>query len=408
MEEKQKNTESNTECCSTGKCNNWPYIVIIILLVIIAILAFFAWANIWGKWGLSFGWIKLPGIENKKDNTTGSDNVGAKDIVVKIVWDKRCKDCYTDEIITSLKSVPFLTGATFEEMDFKDEWASDLLKENGVTKLPAFLLNTNNVSDEQFKSFLTATPAWLYSLNVWAKFDPYAEVCDNKADDNEDGKIDCEDPTCTWDYRCTKVDKPVADLYIMSYCPYWLQAQKWYLEVISKLGKVADVNVKWVQYVMHGQKEADENVVQYCIQKEQKETYAKYLNCFLAADWKWEACRKEAWINEKKLTSCIDATKKEFKVDENMKDTTKQYPDFTIDKEAAVKAWVQWSPSFVLNGKMVENIWRNAKAYAEAICSTFKDRPKECDETFQDVNFDPMFWFTTWNGANAANSGCAQ
>jgi hypothetical protein len=53
---------------------------------------------------------------------------------------------------------------------------------------------------------------------------------------------------------------------------------------MSKLGEVADVNVKFVQYIMHGQKEADENVVQYCIQKEQKDKYIDYLNCFLAEE----------------------------------------------------------------------------------------------------------------------------
>jgi hypothetical protein len=53
---------------------------------------------------------------------------------------------------------------------------------------------------------------------------------------------------------------------------------------MSKLSKVADINVKFVQYVMHEQKEADENVVQYCIQKNQKDKYVKYLNCFLAED----------------------------------------------------------------------------------------------------------------------------
>jgi hypothetical protein len=55
---------------------------------------------------------------------------------------------------------------------------------------------------------------------------------------------------------------------------------------MDKLGKVADVNIKFVQYIMHGQKEADENVVQYCIQKEQEPKYLKYLKCFLEADGK--------------------------------------------------------------------------------------------------------------------------
>ena len=50
----------------------------------------------------------------------------------------------------------------------------------------------------------------------------------------------------------------------------------------------------------------------------------------------------------------------------------------------------------------------SAKAYADAICSTFKNKPAECNQEFQDVTFDPMFGFTTWNWSAIANSGCGQ
>jgi hypothetical protein len=215
------------------------------------------------------------------------------------------------------------------------------------------------------------------------------------------------DPTCWNNFKCAKkVEKPVAELYIMSYCPYWLQAQKWYLEVMDKLWKVADVKVKFVPYIMHWQKEADENVVQYCIQSEQSDKYKSYLKCFLDAEWKEEACRKETKIDETKLKSCITNTKKTYKVDDLMKDKSKQYPDFTIDKESATKAWVQWSPTFVVNWIKLDDVWRDAKSYADAICSTFITKPKECEQTFQSVAFDPMFGFTTWQWANKASPQC--
>jgi hypothetical protein len=36
----------------------------------------------------------------------------------------------------------------------------------------------------------------MFSLQVGSKFDPYAEICDNKIDDNGDNLVDCMDPTC--------------------------------------------------------------------------------------------------------------------------------------------------------------------------------------------------------------------
>lgn len=384
--------------------NNVLYIVIIILLVIISWLSFLV--------GKNFNTIFLSWNNSNSNNS----NLEDKDIVstwtttwweVIVLSDKRCSDCQTETIVSSLKQIPFLSTSNFKEIDYMTDEGKKIYKENSLTTLPAFLFTTNTYSDSQFVQYLKKTPSWKFTLEVWSEFDPNAEICDNQIDDNEDSKIDCEDTSCSKNFKCSpKVDRPVADLYIMSYCPYGLQAQKWYLEVMSKLSKVADINIKWVPYVMHEQKEADENVVQYCVQKEQKDKYLSYLQCFLKEDNKNEACRKESKIDEKKLTSCIDKTKKEFNVDEKMADKTKQFPDFDIDKEEATKAWVQWSPSFVVNGILVDKIGRDAKSYADAICSTFKTKPKECDETFQNITFDPMFWFTS-NWANA-DAWCSQ
>ncbi|MDD2871145.1 MAG: hypothetical protein PHS49_04075 [Candidatus Gracilibacteria bacterium] len=379
---------------------NAPFYIIIVLLVIISVLAFLIGKN----YDIIFN-----GGSNRSNVATNEGNIIATDIVVKVVGDKRCTECQTTQIIAQLKQAPFLAGAKFEEVDFADKGIKDLLQKNDIKTLPAFLLNTNKVSDQQFAQYLQETKGGLFSLNVGAKFDPFGEICDNKIDDNGDNLIDCADTTCSKDFQCApKVDRPVADLYIMSYCPYGLQAQKGYLEVMSKLGKVADLNIKWVPYIMHGQKETDENVVQYCIQKEQKEKYVSYLNCFLKEEGKNAECRKEAKIDEKKLTSCVNSTKKEFSIDEKMADTSKQYPDFDIDKSEALKVGVQGSPTFVLNGIKLDKVGRNAKAYAEAICSTFKNKPKDCEQTFQDLNFDPSFGFTTGNGSKQASSGCAQ
>lgn len=388
------------------KCNNNNplIIVVIVLLIIIAVLAFFAWKNIWK--GDRDDFDRNTSTQSNSLQGTWSEKSNFENINVTMISDKRCSDCQDKEIFDSIKKLQFLSKSKFEIKDFSDAWVKDILKSNEISKLPAVLLN-NKSGDSQFDNYLKETKAWLYNLELGSKFDPYAEICDNKVDDNSDNLVDCLDPTCGREFKCApKVEKPTAELYVMSYCPYWLQAEKWYLEVMSKLWKVADVKVKFVQYIMHGQKEADENVKQHCIQEEQNDKYITYLKCFLDKEWKWESCIKESKLDEKKLKSCIDKTKKDFKVDELMADKSKQYPDFGINKEMALKAWVQGSPTFVVNWIKIEDIWRDAKSYADAICSTFKTKPKECEQEFQNVTFDPMFWFTTWQWANQANPQC--
>jgi len=53
---------------------------------------------------------------------------------------------------------------------------------------------------------------------------------------------------------------PRVELFIMSYCPYGLQAQKVFLPVYELLGDKADIEVNFLNYVMHEKKEIDENL----------------------------------------------------------------------------------------------------------------------------------------------------
>ena len=65
-----------------------------------------------------------------------------------------------------------------------------------------------------------------------------------------------------------KRDTPDVKLFVMSYCPYGLQAQKMFLPVYDLLKNKAEMGVYFVNYIMHGKQEIDENLRQYCIQKE--------------------------------------------------------------------------------------------------------------------------------------------
>lgn len=191
----------------------------------------------------------------------------------------------------------------------------------------------------------------------------------------------------------TKSDKPKVDLFIMSYCPYWLQAQKWMLDVMKRMWNVADINVKFVHYIMHWRKEAEENVRQYCIQAEQKEKYNAYQECFLKAEWKSETCLSEAWINKSKLDSCYSSTMEKYNVEKDLASGGRN-PQFGVNADESKQFWVQGSPTLVINGTIVD-AWRSANDYKEAICNAFTTKPAICNEDFVKVAYDPMFGFTS-------------
>ncbi|GAH99530.1 unnamed protein product [marine sediment metagenome] len=65
----------------------------------------------------------------------------------------------------------------------------------------------------------------------------------------------------------SKQDTPDVKVFVMSYCPYGLQAQKMFLPVYDLLKDEAEMGIYFVNYIMHEKKEIDENLRQYCIQK---------------------------------------------------------------------------------------------------------------------------------------------
>ncbi len=148
--------------------NNALYLTIIgILVVIIIIWAFFLGKTLWNwKWN--------PWVEKETTKTSTTSN--SKTITITVIDDKRCKNCMTDQIVSSLKQVPFLAWAKIVEKEFSEEWVEDFIKENEISKLPAILLSTNDINDDgKMKPFLKQIKNKEYSLDVWASYDPYAK-----------------------------------------------------------------------------------------------------------------------------------------------------------------------------------------------------------------------------------------
>jgi protein-disulfide isomerase len=199
-----------------------------------------------------------------------------------------------------------------------------------------------------------------------------------------------------------KSDKPVVELFIMTYCPFGTQMQKAILPVATALGSKIDFKVKWVSYLMHGQKEADENVVQYCIQKEQNSKYLNYIQCFLGSG-NSNACLKNASINTAMLNSCAKSTDTQYKINETIKTSTSQYPKFAIDADANTKYGVRGSPTLIINGVEVQ-AGRSPAAVLSAVCGAFTKAPSECSLQLPSAQASPGFGY----GTSAADTNAAQ
>lgn len=204
-----------------------------------------------------------------------------------------------------------------------------------------------------------------------------------------------------------KADKPIAELFIMSYCPYGLQMQKAFLPVMELLKDKADLSIKFVSYAMHEKKEIDENTRQYCIQSEQQDKLVAYLKCFTVSG-DYSSCLKETKVNESKLGSCISATDKKFGITKAYEDKASwlsgYYPIYPVDQALNEQYGVQGSPTLVINGTQIQ-VARSPEAVKQAICAAFNEQPSECSQTLSTASAAPSFGAGTTSGATAAECG---
>jgi hypothetical protein len=204
--------------------------------------------------------------------------------------------------------------------------------------------------------------------------------------------------------KVEKRDRPDVKLFVMSYCPYGLQMEKAYLPVYNLLKDKAEMGVYFVNYIMHEKKEIDENLRQYCIQKEQREKYSNYLSCFVK-DGNSEKCLSEAGIDEDKMNSCISQTDQTFKITQSYNDKSTwlngNFPKFDIYTDLNEKYGVQGSPTVVINDA-VANVERSPEKFKEAVCQAFNTPPAECSQNLPEEATSPGFGLSTGSSSSGS------
>lgn len=261
------------------------------------------------------------------------------------------------------KSVEYITKNLVKE-GTKVEM-KNISEENGIYKLEL------KISDQDVISYMTKDGGKFFVSAIDMNKDMNADVASQ-----EDSS-----PEAT---EAPKSDKPVIELFVMSYCPYGTQIEKGILPVVKTLGDKIDFQLKFVNYAMHDKKELDENLLQYCLQKNQPEKLMAYLECFLKKGQGTEnACMGQAGVNSGEISRCTSETDKEFKVSENYKDKSTwsggTYPPFNVEKADNEKYKVQGSPTLVIN-ETVMSSGRDSASLLKTICSAFNNPPEECQK----------------------------
>jgi len=180
-----------------------------------------------------------------------------------------------------------------------------------------------------------------------------------------------------------KSDKPIVELFVMSYCPYGTQAEKGVLPAIKALGNLIDFKIRFVHYTMHGEKEDTENFRQLCIRETALTKFNDYLTCFLE-DGNASRCLKKYSLN---VDSCISGKAKEY---------------YAADSALSKGYDVQGSPTLIINGAEADFYPRSPDNALKIICSAFNTQPAICaSASLSTANPDPGFGTSSTPAATA-------
>lgn len=188
-------------------------------------------------------------------------------------------------------------------------------------------------------------------------------------------------------------EKPKAELFVMTHCPYGTQAEKGFIPAMKELEKVADVSIKFVHYYMHTNKQEEvETPRQICIREEQADKFLDYLECFLGGtsgtSEEAKTCETQVGINTKALNECISSGRAE-----------KYYEE---DSKLSESYGVKGSPTLVINGEIAQ-FGRDSQSYLEGICLGFNEMPELCNTAeLSTASPSPGFGYGTSSGSTTA------
>ncbi|OPY36743.1 MAG: hypothetical protein A4E35_01852 [Methanoregula sp. PtaU1.Bin051] len=182
-----------------------------------------------------------------------------------------------------------------------------------------------------------------------------------------------------------KSDRPLTELYVMSFCPYGIYVENAFRPVVDLLGNSTDIQVRYIATVpgntidtaqsLHGNVEAIEDVRQLCIAKHDPEKFWKYLAAFNTQCY-------PVWNNPAAFSACqkniTAALGIQMPVVDQCTSGSEGLGLLKADEARSISSGAQSSPSLLINGQKYSGP-RTSEAFKQAVCSHFESPPSQCD-----------------------------
>lgn len=247
-----------------------------------------------------------------------------------LLTDERCDDPVACDVSREVAFLELLLPTLeIEEVDFASEAGRRLYGEvtgaGGPGHLPLLTFDSGLAGHpdalEQLQEYLLELGDG-YLMPLGEGWDPLAEICDNRADDDGDGQVDCDDDGCAETLACRKERPGRIDLFMMSQCPFSTElvpSVDHFLDHFGRQRRRVDLHLQFIGrseggelHSMHGPAEVAEDLRMACAQQLYPNGYRfmQYVKC-RAADYEsedWESCVPRG-LSAQKIRECAEGRK---------------------------------------------------------------------------------------------------
>ncbi len=186
----------------------------------------------------------------------------------------------------------------------------------------------------------------------------------------------------------TKSEKPVVELYVMSFCPYGVRAENNIFSLIDLFGDKIDFKIRFIVNVngdtieevdsLHGIEEAKEDARQLIILNDYPTKFLTYLKSFNEECYQYSG-------DATSLETCWKDVASGLGMD-TAKIASAAYGSRGIsllkaEETASSKYGVSGSPTLIINGVKSDSIYSGTSATQTSICSAFNTAPEACQVT---------------------------
>ena len=134
--------------------------------------------------------------------------------------------------------------------------------------------------------------------------------------------------------RTARMGKPTLELFVMSYCPFGVQAEEKIIPIVKEFGDKIDFKLQFIAQEkeapsvqditpftsLHGYPEVAENIRQLLIAQEYPDKYLDYILCRgKKLDKSWEDCAEKLDIDVERIQKLFDSPEAEHLFRENIK-----------------------------------------------------------------------------------------